>query len=199
MSAVGTGVAFFEGYRKASQAVSAAKEAQQAAQASGDVRAIAAAQRQLSRAESQKRAAVLGAAAGAATAASAWSDDRSLFAGQSRQIEPARARQQQNLRLASQVLGVAQGVAGKDLGSAAVSGLSVGATLANAPQAGDVPRSASAIRPNDAANLAQAALGYTRPRRDGRPRTTQSPTRSRASTRRGCRVTPRPYASPRRT
>jgi hypothetical protein len=160
MSAVGTGVASFEGYRKASQAVAAAKQALQVAQASGDARAIAAAQRQLSQAESRKRAALIGGAAGAASAASAWSENRSLFAGQSKQIPPAAARQQQNLRLASQVLGVAQGVAGKDLAAAAVSGLSIGATVANAPRSGDVPRSASALRLNDAANLAQAALGY---------------------------------------
>jgi LysM repeat protein len=160
MSAVGTGVASFEGYKKASQAVSAAKEALRAAQASGDARAIAAAQRQLSQAENQKRAALIGGAAGAATAASAWADDRSLFAGQSKQIEPATARQQQNLRLVSQALGVAQGVAAKDLASAAVSGLAIGATLANAPQAAGQSRSTSATLLNDAANLAQAALGY---------------------------------------
>src|SRR4029453_10999853 len=89
LSAVGTGVASFEGYKRASAAVADAKEGLQAAHASGDALAIAAAQKRVAQAESQKRAAVLGGAVGAATAASAWVENRSLFPDQSKATPPA--------------------------------------------------------------------------------------------------------------
>src|SRR5262249_9392763 len=159
LSAVGSGIASFDGYRKASAAVSQAKEALEAAQASGNPRAIADAEKRLSQAESQKRAALIGGASGTLNAVAAWTDNRSLFKGQSQQIPPPASSRQFNLRLASQALGVAQGVAGKDLASAAVSALSMSATLANNPGKVDPPGQA-AHRWNDAANLAQAGLGY---------------------------------------
>ncbi|MCI0372276.1 MAG: hypothetical protein L0214_13115, partial [candidate division NC10 bacterium] len=99
-SAVGAGVASFEAYKRASQAVSEAKEALQAAQASGDTRAIAAAQKALSQAETQKRAALTGGAAGAATAASALAGSRSLFRGQSEAVRPAQTALERNLQFA---------------------------------------------------------------------------------------------------
>ncbi len=161
MSAAGAAISSIDGYRKASQALSQAKEALETAQASGNPRAIADAQKRLSQAENQKRGALIGGAAGAMTAVSAWTDNRSLFAGESKQIPPATQRLQFNARLASQALGVAQGVASKDFAAAAVSALSVTATLKNAPQEkGAPPRGQSAHRFNEAANMAQAGLGY---------------------------------------
>ncbi len=154
LSAVGTGVASFEAYKKASQAVSEAKEALQAAQASGDARAIAAAQKQLSQAETQKRAALIGGTAGAATAASALVGSRGLFPGKSKAESPAQSRLESNLQLVSRGLGVAQGVVEKDYAGAAVAGLSLGATVNSAQRGGKENRL------NDAANLAQAGLGY---------------------------------------
>ena len=154
MSAVGTGVASFEAYRKAGRAVEEAKEALRSAQASGDARAIAAAEQQLSQAESQKRAAVIGGAAGAASAASAWVENRSLFADQSKATPPAQTALQSRLRLATQGLGVAQSVAAKDVAGAAVAALSLGSTISSAQKGGRENRL------NDAANLAQAGLSY---------------------------------------
>ncbi|MGH2628383.1 MAG: hypothetical protein ACRDHY_17225, partial [Anaerolineales bacterium] len=97
-SAIGAGVASFEGYKRASQAVKDAKEAFQAAEAKGDARGIAAAQKKLSQAETEKRAAVIGAAAGAGTAAAALAGARGLFPGKSKANNPAQTALERNLQ-----------------------------------------------------------------------------------------------------
>ena len=154
LSAAATGAASLEAYRSAGRAVEQAKAALAEAQASGDQRAIALARRQLDQTERQKRSALIGGVAGSLSAASMWVGDRSLFAGESRQQSPARTRLESNLQLVSRGLGVAQGVASRDFASAAVSALSVGATVGSARRGG-APNTL-----NDAANLAQAGLGY---------------------------------------
>ena len=153
-SAIGAGVASFDAYRKASRAVTEAKEALKTAQASGDAKAIKAAKQALEQAETQKRAAAIGGAAGAATAASALAGSRSLFPGQSKAESPARTALERNLQYAARALGVAQGAAGKDYARAAVSAFSLGATVNSAAKGG------AENRWNDAANIAQAALDY---------------------------------------
>jgi LysM repeat protein len=152
----GQAVSIVESYRSAGRAVSAAKAALRQAEASGDRTAIAAAQEQLTRAESAKTGAVLGSVAQAASLAA---DVRAVYAqqpGDAVNTPGARVTLDAALRTAWRGLNVARGIHDRDYAAAGASALGLAAVTRQA--AGAEPSDELGL--TDAANMADAALGY---------------------------------------
>ena len=128
LSAVAAGTQAAGSYQVARQAVDEARRALAAAQASGDRRAIAEAQRQLTQVERQRRASLLGAAGGAFEAASLWVGDKASFPDHAK--NPAvGVGLESGLQLASRGPSVARDLSAGDFASGAVSSLGVAANL----------------------------------------------------------------------
>jgi LysM repeat protein len=157
LSAVAAGTQAARSYQVARQAVDEARQALATAQASGDRRAVAEAQRQLTQVERQQRASLLGAAGGAFEAASLWVGDKASFPGQAKK-PAAGVGLESRLQLASRSLSVARDVSAGDYVSAAVSGLGVAANL-------DVARHPGGTTLGDASRLADAGFGAYRSQR----------------------------------
>jgi hypothetical protein len=152
----GQAVSVVESYRSAGWAVSEAKTALRQAEASGDRAAIAAAQEQLARAESAKTGAVLGSVAQAASLAA---DVRAAYArqpGEAVNTPGARVTLDVALRTAWRGLNVARGIHDRDYAAAGASALGLAAVTRQA--AGAEPSDELGL--TDAANMADAALGY---------------------------------------
>jgi LysM repeat protein len=156
LALAGRGASAVDGYRSASRAVSDAKTALRQAEASGDRAAIAAARGRLQQAESAKTSAVLGTVASAASLAA---DARASYSRQPDQAvdtPPARLSLDVALRTAWRGLEVARGIHDRDFAAAGASALGLAA----------VGRQALGAEPSkglgltDAANMADAALGY---------------------------------------
>ena len=156
LAQAGQAVSTVQSYRSAGRAVSEAKAALRRAEATGDRGAIAAARERLAQAESAKTSAVLGSVAQAASLAA---DVRASYArqpGQEVDTPAARLTLDLALRTAWRGLNVAQGIHDRDFAAAGVSALGLAA----------VGRQATGAEPSkrlgltDAANMADAALGY---------------------------------------
>ena len=156
LSHAAQGISIVEGYRAAGRAVNDARIALRQAEASGDAAQIAAAREQLQQAERAKTGALLGSAASAAGLAADMRASYTHFVGAARKTPPPLNLTDQVLRGASRGLNVAQGVHGGDLAAAGVNALG----LAAVGRAAAGRESADKLGLTDAANMADAALGY---------------------------------------
>jgi LysM repeat protein len=155
-SAVFSGI---QGYRSAQRGLDEARRALRAAETSGDPRAIAQAREQLEAAERTKSAALLGGAASLVMVGADAIGGRAVAAEGPRTRGMADAGLESHLRMAAGGLGLAAGVVERDWAAAAASGLGLGAAV----EGGREGRHAKSL--NEAANVAQATLGYERARR----------------------------------
>jgi LysM repeat protein len=156
LAQAGQAVSAVESYRSAGRAVSEAQAALRQAEATGDKAAIAAAREQLARAESAKTSAVLGSVAQAASLAA---DVRAGYArqpGEAVSTPGAKVTLDVALRTAWRGLNVARAVHDRDYAAAGVSALGLAAVGRQATGA----EPSAALGLTDAANMADAALGY---------------------------------------
>jgi hypothetical protein len=152
----GQAVSTVEAYRSADRAVSQARAALRQAEATGDRVEIQAARERLARAESAKTSAVLGSAASAASLAA---DMRASYAkqpGEAVKTPAAKLSLDVALRTAWRGLGVARGIHDLDYAAAGVNALGLAAV--GRQVTGSEP--AKGLGLTDAANMADAALGY---------------------------------------
>jgi hypothetical protein len=156
LSYAARGIGIVDGYRAASGAVNAARVALREAEASGDPAQVAAARQQLEAAEKAKTSALLGGAASAAGLAADVRSDYAPFPGGPSESPIPQGALDQALRGASRGLGVAEGVQSGDWASVGVNALGV-AAVGRAATGGESPEKMGLT---DAANLADAALGY---------------------------------------
>jgi tetratricopeptide (TPR) repeat protein len=175
LQSVAQGVGAVQSYRAADRAVRAAREALARAEASGDVRAITAARQQLEQAERSKRAALL---QGVGTAAMIGADTvgqyRRPAPGQPIDRPTAGTRLESALRIVSRGSSTAGSVVLRDWEAAGVGALGVAAGISDLRGSGSPENQSAAERRadtilgsgprvstlNDAANMADAALGY---------------------------------------
>ncbi len=156
LAQAGQAVSAVEGYRSAGRAVSEAKAVLRQAEATGDRAAIAAARQQLQQAESAKTSAVLGTVASAASLAADMRASYSRQPGEAVNTPGARVTLDVALRTAWRGLSVARGIHDRDYAAAGVSALGLAAVARQATGA----ESSEKLGLTDAANLADAALGY---------------------------------------